>query len=93
MSDKFLAVPPQRTGGPGRRTSLFALPESSGKMSTIPSRCISPEKLNDLLHEKFPSGNFNVDVSQNVYQIRAPRFLSKVCNMIPPFITWVTHSG
>ncbi|CAP68383.1 uncharacterized protein PODANS_7_3090 [Podospora anserina S mat+] len=70
MSDKFLTVPHHTTGR--------KLPIPAASTTSIPSRCISPEKLNSLLNEKFPSGNYNVDVSQNVYQIRAPRHLSEL---------------
>ncbi|KAK4201885.1 hypothetical protein QBC40DRAFT_47848 [Triangularia verruculosa] len=77
MSDQrgmFLTIPSSRDGNRQHKSS----PVVHGTMiSTIPSRCISPERLNDLLTKKFPCGNYDVDVTQNVYQIRAPSLLNE----------------
>ncbi|KAK4173223.1 hypothetical protein QBC36DRAFT_336259 [Triangularia setosa] len=69
----FLVVPSARDGRRQRRQSVAIVHET--KLSTIPSRCISPERLNEFLIRKFPCGNYQVDITQNVYQISAPSSL------------------
>ncbi|KAK0724956.1 hypothetical protein B0H67DRAFT_641434 [Lasiosphaeris hirsuta] len=69
--DSFLHVP-----SPARRPRRqIARP---APCQEIPSRRISFHKLNSLLHDIFPAGDYVVDIDQNVYKIQAPKAIPEV---------------
>ena len=80
MSCQYLQVPSEYR----HPLSLLQVPRRySMKTQEIPSRCMSPHQLNNLLTSIFPCGGYLVDVEHDVYKIRAPRVISKV--RIPSF--------
>ncbi|KAK3346507.1 hypothetical protein B0T25DRAFT_552176 [Lasiosphaeria hispida] len=60
--------PPRRNAGPKPKPAY----------QEIPSRVISIHQLNSLLLDIFPAGEYDVDIDQNVYKIRAPRAIREV---------------
>ncbi|KAK4185075.1 hypothetical protein QBC35DRAFT_31398 [Podospora australis] len=78
-SGPHLAVPSVQYKGSHQRST----PRREPVLQEIPGKFISVHKLNSLLNEKFPSGNYDVDLDQNVYKIRAPR---RICR--DPFLKW-----
>ncbi|KAK4185071.1 hypothetical protein QBC35DRAFT_415702 [Podospora australis] len=68
MNSQFLTVPEHSHG---RHRDLYLLPSHTVE-SEIPSRWISVNDLYSMLSSRFPGGAYEVEISQNIYKIRAP---------------------
>ncbi|AEO69057.1 uncharacterized protein THITE_155710 [Thermothielavioides terrestris NRRL 8126] len=75
-SSSLLRVPDQDEPGRASPAPRKTKPRQHTGLQEIPSWFIRPGQLHCLLTTIFPNGEYDVDIDQDVYKIRAPRAIS-----------------